>query len=146
MRRHKLLAAQPSNCRGADSDNPYWVHWQLPGLELHYVNVVEVTAPGLAMPFLDGPVRPLLEHTFSGAGPPRAMGACLGRGGAAAGQALRAGRWGAGPVRARQRPPCPPHDSRPTAPLNLQAGACLSASPRRQAFLATAWRRSTQCA
>jgi hypothetical protein len=24
MRRHKLLAAQPANCRGDDSDNPYW--------------------------------------------------------------------------------------------------------------------------
>jgi hypothetical protein len=24
MRRHKLVAAQPSNCRGNDSDNPYW--------------------------------------------------------------------------------------------------------------------------
>ena len=24
MRRYELLAAQPSNCRGDDSDNPYW--------------------------------------------------------------------------------------------------------------------------
>ena len=125
MRRHKLLAAQPSNCRGDDSDNPYWcgvmgratrrlflnrrqagvqsgshasgqtawrrwpattslrcvppapprpappaaprVHWQLPGLELHHVNVVEVTAPAFDMRFLDAKVRPLLEQTYSGA-------------------------------------------------------------------------------
>ncbi len=24
MKRHDLLVAQPSNCRGDDSDNPYW--------------------------------------------------------------------------------------------------------------------------
>lgn len=35
-------------------------------MELHYVNVVEVTAPGLDMRFLDTKVRPLLENTFSG--------------------------------------------------------------------------------
>lgn len=42
------------------------VHWQLPGLELHYVNIVEVTAPGLDMTFLDTKVRPYLQHSFSG--------------------------------------------------------------------------------
>ncbi len=42
------------------------MHWQLPGLELHYVNLIEVTAPGLDMKFLDTKVRPYLEHSFSG--------------------------------------------------------------------------------
>ena len=66
MRRHDLAVAQPSNCPGNDSDSPYWVHWQLPGLELHHVNVVEVTAPGFSMDFLDQKLRPLLKQTFSG--------------------------------------------------------------------------------
>ena len=42
------------------------MHWQLPGLELHHVNVVEVTAPGFSMDFLDQKLRPLLKQTFSG--------------------------------------------------------------------------------
>ncbi|PSC68400.1 Adenosylmethionine-8-amino-7-oxononanoate aminotransferase [Micractinium conductrix] len=66
MRRHKLLVAQPSNCRGKDSDNPYAVHWQLPGLEMHYVNIVEVTAPALSMKFLDTEMRPYLQRSYSG--------------------------------------------------------------------------------
>ncbi|KAL4422145.1 hypothetical protein ABPG77_006834 [Micractinium sp. CCAP 211/92] len=78
MRRNQLLAAQPSNCRGNDSDNPYWVHWQLPGLELHYVNLIEVTAPGLDMKFLDTKVRPYLEHSFSGWGLPFCFWAATG--------------------------------------------------------------------
>lgn len=51
------------------------VHWQLPGLELHHVNVVEVTAPAFDMQFLDTKVRPLLEHTYSGARAPAAPAA-----------------------------------------------------------------------
>jgi len=42
------------------------VHWQIPGMELHTVNVVEVTAPVLQMAFLDTAVRPLLKNTYSG--------------------------------------------------------------------------------
>lgn len=70
MKRRDLLVAQPSNCRGDDSDNPYWVHWQIPGMELHTVNVVEVTAPVIQMAFLDTDVRPLLKNTYSGWGLP----------------------------------------------------------------------------
>lgn len=35
-------------------------------MELHTVNVVEVTAPVLQMAFLDTAVRPLLKNTYSG--------------------------------------------------------------------------------
>ena len=42
------------------------MHWQIPGMELHTVNVVEVTAPVIQMAFLDTAVRPLLKNTYSG--------------------------------------------------------------------------------
>lgn len=45
---------------------PCRVHWQIPGMELHTVNVVEVTAPVIQMAFLDTAVRPLLKNTYSG--------------------------------------------------------------------------------
>lgn len=54
------------------------VHWQLPGLELHYVNVVEVAAPGLSMRFLDRKIRPLLNNTYSGWGLPYCFWAVAG--------------------------------------------------------------------
>lgn len=78
MLRRNLLVAQPSNCRGNDSDSPYWVHWQLPNAELHYVNVIEVTVPTLKMVYLDTKIRPLLRHTFSGWGLPFCFSAAAG--------------------------------------------------------------------
>lgn len=96
-------------------------------MELHTVNVVEVTAPVIQMAFLDTDVRPLLKNTYSGE-----------HAGGVAGRTM-AGQCGRGLLHAAAG--LPTQSNQTLLHLPLQAGACRSASLPWRASLMAAWQQ-----